>query len=152
MGQQPPRLRLRLATTLLLATVTLSVGCESPVATPTATTSSRSTGAATNPGGGAATNPGGNVTGTVDAALKPLVDVAVSDLVRRLQVDAASITVVAVRSMEWPDRSLGCPQPGMAYPQTPVDGALIELSVAGTSYRYHSGGSRDPFLCENATD
>jgi len=37
----------------------------------------------------------------------------------------------------------------MVYPQVPVDGALIELSAGGKVYRYHSGGSRVPFLCEN---
>jgi len=37
----------------------------------------------------------------------------------------------------------------MGYLQTPVDGSLIELSVDGTTYRYHSGGARGPFLCEN---
>jgi len=90
------------------------------------------------------------VTGTVDAQLKSFVEVAVADLIGRLHVDASSITVVSARSITWPDGSLGCPQPGMAYPQMLVDGALIELSVAGTVYRYHSGGSRGPFLCENA--
>jgi hypothetical protein len=90
------------------------------------------------------------MTGSLDTNRLPLVDVAVADLVSRLHVDAASVTVASVRSITWPDRSLGCPQPGMAYPQTPVDGALIVLSVGGTAYRYHSGGSRGPFLCENA--
>jgi len=91
------------------------------------------------------------VTGSVDAQLKSFVDVAVADLVGRLRVDPASVAVVSARSMQWPDRSLGCPQPGMAYPQTPVDGALIELVVGGVAYRYHSGGSRGPFLCESSS-
>lgn len=90
------------------------------------------------------------MTGSVEAHLKAFVDVAVADLVSRLHVAAADVTVVSARAIQWPDRSLGCPQPGMAYPQTQVDGALIELSVAGKAYRYHSGGSRGPFLCENS--
>ena len=91
------------------------------------------------------------MTGSVDAQLRSFVDVAVADLTHRLNVDAAGVTVVSARAMTWPDRSVGCPQPGMAYPQTQVDGTLIELSVGGTVYRYHSGGSRSPFLCENAS-
>ncbi len=91
------------------------------------------------------------MTGSVDEQLTSFVDVAVADLAGRLRVDPASVAVVSARSMQWPDRSLGCPQPGMAYPQTPVDGALIELSVGGVAYRYHSGGSRGPFLCESSS-
>ena len=91
------------------------------------------------------------MTGSVEADRSAFVDVAVADLVSRLHVEAADVTVVSGWSITWPDRSLGCPQPGMAYPQTPVDGSVIELSAGGTTYRYHSGGSRGPFLCENAS-
>ncbi|MGD9318190.1 MAG: hypothetical protein PVG56_15245, partial [Anaerolineae bacterium] len=53
------------------------------------------------------------------------------------------------RAVEWSDGSLGCPQPGMAYKQVPQEGVLIRLSVSGTIYNYHGGGSRDPFLCQH---
>ena len=36
----------------------------------------------------------------------------------------------------------------MKYRQVPMDGALIRLAVDGKVYEYHSGGGRDPFLCE----
>ena len=36
----------------------------------------------------------------------------------------------------------------MAYIQVPVDGSFIQLRAGGVLYDYHSGGSRDPFLCE----
>lgn len=136
------------AAAVLTGAVMLTGGCGSQDATLTPTSgSARSSSDPTL----TTTNPGGTVTGSVDAQLKSLVEVAVADLVGRLHVDAASVTVVSARAMTWPDRSLGCPQPGMAYPQTQVDGTLIELSVGGTVYRYHSGGSRSPFLCENAS-
>ena len=41
----------------------------------------------------------------------------------------------------------GVPLPDMRYEQVPTDGSLIVLSVDGAAYRYHSGGSRPPFLC-----
>ena len=50
--------------------------------------------------------------------------------------------------MVWPDKGLGCPQHGMEYLQVQVDGTLIELEVGGKRYRYHSGETRPPFLCE----
>ena len=78
-----------------------------------------------------------------------LVDQAIADLAERLNIEAASITAVSTNSVVWPDTSVGCPQPGMVYTQVTVDGALIVLSAGGMTYRYHSGGSRSPFLCSS---
>ena len=82
--------------------------------------------------------------------MQPLVDHAIADLTTRLKIDAASIETVSAEAKTWPDKSLGCPQPGMVYTQVTVDGALIELRVAGAMYNYHSGGGRLPFLCAKA--
>ena len=89
-------------------------------------------------------------TPSVDPALGSFVATAVADLASRLGVDASEVSVVSARMVTWPDRGLGCPQPGMVYPQVQVDGTKIELSVRGTVYAYHSGGSRGPFLCEKS--
>ncbi|MEP7113253.1 MAG: hypothetical protein ABI862_08310 [Ilumatobacteraceae bacterium] len=80
-------------------------------------------------------------------SLQRLVNQAIADLATLLSVDASTISTVSAKSVTWPDGSLGCPQSGMNYTQVTVDGALIELAVDGTTYRYHSGGSRSPFLC-----
>ncbi len=79
-----------------------------------------------------------------------LVIKAVEDLAGRLSVDVDEIGVLEVREVVWPDASLGCPQPGMAYKQVPEDGLLIRLAVGGQVHEYHSGGMRDPFLCKQA--
>ena len=84
----------------------------------------------------------------IDPAMQALVDQAVADLATRLKIDAASIVTVSAQAVSWPDGSLGCPQPGMVYTQVMVDGALIQLSANGTTYSYHSGGPRAPFLCQ----
>ncbi len=83
-----------------------------------------------------------------DPALQPLVTQAVDDLAARLALDAGQIEVVEAKAVVWPDSSLGCPQPGMAYKQVPQDGALIVLRAGGRLYEYHTGGSRGLFLCE----
>ncbi len=80
----------------------------------------------------------------------PQVEQAVADLAQRLEVEVGEIEVVEVEFVTWPDGSLGCPQPDMAYTQVPQDGMLIRLRAAGEIYEYHSGGGRDPFLCEQA--
>ena len=83
----------------------------------------------------------------VDSSLEPLIDQAIADLATLLTIDRAVIVVISAKAVVWPDKSLGCPQPGMVYNQVTVDGALIELGAHGTTYSYHSGGGRAPFRC-----
>ena len=83
-----------------------------------------------------------------DAGLRDLIEKAKTDLAGRLAVSVNEITLVEAKSVVWPDASLGCPQPGMVYIQVPEDGLLIRLQVGDQIYPYHSGGFRDPFLCE----
>lgn len=78
----------------------------------------------------------------------PQVQTATEDLANKLNISTNSIEIISVELITWPNNSMGCPQPGMAYKQVPVDGLLIRLSVEGVEYNYHSGGSRDPFLCQ----
>ena len=80
---------------------------------------------------------------------EPLLRVVIGDLAQRLNIDPADITVIETRAIVWPDRSLGCPQPGVAYLQVPQDGALIRLQAVGREFAYHSGGGKPPFLCES---
>lgn len=87
-------------------------------------------------------------TAVVDPALAPYVGLATSDLAARLGVPADGIEVVTAITVTWPDTSLGCPKPGMSYPQTPVDGAMIVLRAGGKDYGYRAGGDKKPFLCE----
>jgi hypothetical protein len=82
-------------------------------------------------------------------AQKALVAQAREDLTRRLAPRADEIRLVKFKEVVWPDRGLGCPQPGIAYPQVPQDGVLIVLRAGGRSYDYHAGAGRAPFLCES---
>ena len=84
----------------------------------------------------------------VEPGLQPYITMAVDDLSRRLSIEPASVEVRSASLVSWSDGSFGCPRPGMRYAQVPSDGSVIELAVDGTIYRYHSGGSRTPFLCE----
>ncbi|ACL23974.1 hypothetical protein [Chloroflexus aggregans] len=74
---------------------------------------------------------------------------AKQDLAQRLRIDAATIEVVSVEAVTWPDGSLGCPRPGMAYTQVLIDGLRILLRVGDQLYPYHSGNNQPPFLCES---
>jgi hypothetical protein len=85
---------------------------------------------------------------SIEPGLQPAIAQAQADLARHLQVSADQISVISAQSVTWPDRSLGCPQPGMSYLQVLVDGVLIRLRVGGQVYEYHGGGGRPLFLCE----
>lgn len=78
----------------------------------------------------------------------PQVQMAINDLAKRLTKSIDNIEIITVELVTWPNSGMGCPQPGMAYTQVPVDGLLIRLSVEGAIFNYHSGGSREPFLCQ----
>ena len=86
--------------------------------------------------------------GDIDGGLQPFIDQATDDLAARLDVDASTITTRAAVLVVWPDASLGCPQPDMAYAQVLTDGSIIELEQGGNVYRFHTGGTQGPFICE----
>lgn len=81
----------------------------------------------------------------------PLVQQAVADLALLLSVDPNSVELISFSEETWPDTSLGCPQPGMNYPQVPRDGARITLRSGDQVHHYHSGNGRPPFLCPQGT-
>lgn len=86
--------------------------------------------------------------GDIDAGLQPWVDDATTELAARLGVDRGAVSTVSAVLVMWPDPSLGCPEPDRQYATIVTDGAVIELAVDGTVYRFHAGGDSGPFLCE----
>jgi hypothetical protein len=69
-------------------------------------------------------------------------NLAIADLAKRLDITADQIEAVRVESVEWPDTSLGCPQPGQAYAQVITPGQIVVLSANGQEYEYHTGGDQ----------
>lgn len=76
-----------------------------------------------------------------------LIEQAREDLARRLSLPAGSFAVTRSSAVEWPDSSLGCPQPGFMYSQIVTPGYLIVLAANGREYEYHTDRSR-AILCE----
>lgn len=75
------------------------------------------------------------------------VQFAISDLAERVDRDQSEISVVSVEEVEWPDTSLGCPDPKKAYAQMIVNGYDIILEVDDREYHYHGAAGEDPFYC-----
>lgn len=72
---------------------------------------------------------------------------AIEDLAKRLGIKPEEIAVVRAEEVDWPDGSVGCPQPGMRYKQMLVNGTFVQLKVGDRLYNYHGSGSRAPTLC-----
>jgi len=77
---------------------------------------------------------------------QPLVSLATADLQERLGVSFDEIAVQSVEATEFPDASLGVPEPGKVYAQVITPGCVIRLAVKGTVYEYHGSGDRVVFV------
>lgn len=69
-------------------------------------------------------------------------NLAIADLAKRLDIGADQIEVVRIESVEWPDTSLGCPEPGQAYAQVMTPGYIVVLAAGDQEYEYHTGGDQ----------
>jgi hypothetical protein len=85
--------------------------------------------------------------GDVPSAPRKIVEKAKSDLVKQFGVDASQIRVVEARAVDWPDASLGCPQPDMTYAQVVTPGYWVLLEVEGRQYPYHTDQNEQVTLC-----
>jgi hypothetical protein len=82
------------------------------------------------------------------AGAEALVTLAQQDLARRLDLVPEAIQVASVEATEWPDASLGCPEPGKVYAQVVTPGFRIVLEARGERYEYHTDREQTVVLCE----
>lgn len=94
----------------------------------------------------AATAPSPGATPMAD--YPPVVQLAVDDLADELRTRPEEINVVSVEETEWPDSSLGCPQPGRAYLQVITPGYRIILAAGGRQHTYHTDQNTMVVRCQ----
>lgn len=82
----------------------------------------------------------------VDRAVR----VARETLARELGVPPRRIRAHDVERVEWPDASLGCPEPGMVYAQVLTSGYRMRLEVDGKVHFMHVAGER-AIRCDAST-
>jgi hypothetical protein len=70
------------------------------------------------------------------------VDLCIAALAGQLAIPAKEIQVLEVEAVEWPDASLGCPQPGMMYAQVITPGYRVRLRAGEATYTLHTDGKR----------
>ncbi len=73
------------------------------------------------------------VTGEAPAAL---LDRILADVVQRSGANRQEVVIVRDEAVVWPDGSLGCPEPGVAYLQVLTDGYWVVAQVGDTRYDY----------------
>jgi hypothetical protein len=70
-----------------------------------------------------------------------VIQLARQDLAQKMNVPIDEIREVSVEAVEWPDTSLGCPQPGMMYAQMITPGFKVVLAAKGQTVEYHTDAS-----------
>jgi hypothetical protein len=75
-----------------------------------------------------------------------MADLVRQDAARRLGKTENEIDVTSLALVVWPDTSLGCPQPGADYEDTPTTGYRVVLRAGDDVLIYHTS-TRDVMLC-----
>ena len=92
--------------------------------------------------------PFATMAGDLPEGAQPLIDLAVADAAAQLGLDPSDVGVVSVQPVDWPDASLGCPSPDVAYAQVITPGWLIVLDAAGTPLEYHTDRTSRVVRCD----
>lgn len=71
-----------------------------------------------------------------------VVELARKDMASKLNIPETSVKVLRVVPTQWPDTSLGYPEPEMVYAQVITAGYVILLQADSTTYEYHSDYER----------
>jgi len=79
------------------------------------------------------TTPAPAVTGEAPAALLERIR---ADVVQRSGATRQEVVIVRDEAVVWPDGSLGCPEPGVAYLQVQIDGYWVVAQVGDMRYDY----------------
>jgi hypothetical protein len=87
---------------------------------------------------------------TIPPEASSAIDAALSDAASHLGVSRAQLAVVQVQAQQWPDASLGCPQPGQLYSQVVTPGYLVVISTAGKQLEYHTNDGARVTLCRES--
>jgi hypothetical protein len=76
------------------------------------------------------------------------VDAAMQAAAAHLGVSPDQLQLSRVESSQWPDASLGCPQPGQLYSQIVTPGYLIVITSGSHQLEYHSDTRGRVSLCK----
>ena len=64
-------------------------------------------------------------------------------------VEIDEVRVVSAEQVTWPDGSIGCPEPGMAYTQALVPGYRVVLEIEGEELHFHAAEGGEFRFCDD---
>ena len=82
---------------------------------------------------------------------KAAIDLAIHTVNEKEPVSKDSITHLRIRSMQWPDSSLGCGEPGVQYLQRVIPGYFVSFSANEKIYTVHVGDGT-AIVCDRFND
>lgn len=93
-------------------------------------------------------SPVGLTPAPVDAPLlsieqQAIADAALQFVAGQLGIEREALHIQSVEAVQWPDASLGCPQPDMVYAAVITPGYLVMVERAGELYAVHTDSSID---------
>lgn len=78
-------------------------------------------------------------------------DAVRADAAQRAKVAPEAVRIARGEAVTWPDGSIGCPQPGLAYTQALVRGWRVFVEAGGATLRYHASAPGTRWLyCSDA--
>jgi hypothetical protein len=80
----------------------------------------------------------------------PVLQQAIAAAARETGVAESAVQVLRAEQVDWPDASLGCPRPGVAYAQVVTPGWRIVLRAAQRIFVYHADMQGRLVLCDQA--
>jgi len=80
----------------------------------------------------------------------PALQQAIATAARETGVPESSVQALRAEQTEWPDASLGCPRPGVAYAQVITPGWRIVVRAAERIFVYHADMQGRLVLCDQA--
>jgi hypothetical protein len=79
------------------------------------------------------------------------INLAVSKVSERVPVSREALTNLRIRSIQWPDSSLGCAEPGVEYLQKVVQGYLVNFKFDEEFYTVNVGDGR-ALICDRVNE
>jgi hypothetical protein len=87
---------------------------------------------------------------TIPPEASTAIDAALSDAASHLAIARDQLAIVQIQAQQWPDSSLGCPQPGQLYSQIVTPGYLVVISGSGKELEYHTDARSHVMLCRES--
>lgn len=79
------------------------------------------------------------------------IDLAISKVNDKIPASRDTVTNIRIRSIQWPDSSLGCAEPGVEYLQKVTPGYLVNLKVDEEFYTVNVGDNR-AVICDRINE